>query len=225
MDGKIKKIICVEILIVLAIAVAAVIGILKISPAWGEYANAPLTIKRIMRNEPVESAYSPIEFTTNGKQMLHVPDIDNVTVEYHGGTAEQHAIFDKALSRWNSTNRVHFAKISQGALVKVRFLNGHLSKMPEAMGVTNKKYSNETGLISSEEIDVYPEYIAAKGGNANGYLTTYTHELGHTIGLDHDKKNSVMNMGGNLKFKYPITKANIRAIEQIYYTNRKEIVR
>ncbi|QBO34965.1 matrixin family metalloprotease [Periweissella cryptocerci] len=155
-------------------------------------------------------SYSPIN-------PFKLDNPQHITYRFQNGTKANKRIFQKAVKKWNGTKLVHFEQVKTKATIVVRWQNKSAKETTNATGAT--KIWTRGNMIDHEVISLYTQAAKDWHLSAEGKYLNDAHELGHALGLKHDKnRHSVMNqffIDG--KYDYYITTQNLNAVKQIYH--------
>ncbi|GFZ26788.1 M57 family metalloprotease [Lactobacillus corticis] len=119
----------------------------------------------------------------------------------------------KAISRWNSTKSFHFSKTSKKS--KADIVVTLTKSRNNAAGQTTTSYDLDSGELLDANVRLNTYYLLSKRYKYSytRLVNTAEHELGHAIGLKHNRHVSVMYPSGS---RYCIHKIDVKNTNKLY---------
>lgn len=158
----------------------------------------------------ISDAYSIIDkyHWSNAKATVYLNLQDNYLID----AAKQ------AVNNWNDTGAFYFTITNQRDQADIVISQIYADNTPYA-GYTVIHYYVNSGLLFSVNSELNTYYLdpnAKTKFSQRRVINTVEHELGHAIGLQHTKHQSVMYPSGCY---YSIQKEDIRNVKQLYHIN------
>lgn len=119
------------------------------------------------------------------------------------------------ISAWNRTGAFLFKQVAQPKKAKI-IISAVDDTNTSAAGETSTTYNSVSGHLLKARIHLNRYYLqnAWYGYSNNRIINTVEHELGHAIGLNHNKGVSVMYPAGSY---YTIQPQDIKAVKKLYH--------
>jgi predicted Zn-dependent protease len=164
--------------------------------------------KQLKQADP-ETASSRKHYTWSRPQASVYVDLK------HNQQLQQAAI--SGINAWNQTGVFTFKRVAQkkGAQVVISAIDDSATN---AAGQTQTAYDPTSKRILKAHVELNRYYLqnAWYGYSKTRIVNTVEHELGHAIGLNHQRKVSVMYPVGSL---YTIQPTDIRKVAKLYHEN------
>lgn len=119
------------------------------------------------------------------------------------------------LIAWNNTGAFNFKITNNKAQAQI-IIKEMDDSSTNAAGLTNTEYNSLTGHLLKATVNLNSHYLLNPnyGYSNQRIVNTVEHELGHAIGLDHQKGVSVMYPEGSF---YTIQPIDIQNVQKLYH--------
>ncbi|WEV71044.1 matrixin family metalloprotease [Lactobacillus sp. ESL0785] len=199
----------------LSCALVAALALSSLATPLNNSPSAPMQIVLAKKSAKKHAAKSIRKIATNQGKDCHWPkktakvyiDLDN--------DEELIAATNDAITAWNNTDT--FALVPTNNRKKAQIIiEPMFDPDTDAAGQTGIKYNPKTKVIYTADIQLNVYYLQNFLYNYSyqRVVNTVEHELGHAIGLNHNKEKSVMYPAGSL---YPIEPVDIANVKKIYH--------
>ncbi|WEV51287.1 matrixin family metalloprotease [Lactobacillus sp. ESL0731] len=120
-----------------------------------------------------------------------------------------------AISAWNDTGSFTFTQTSKKKQAQIT-IGPSFDPDTKATGLTGITYNPKTKQLYKAKIKLNVYYLLNPmyDYTYQRIINTVEHELGHAIGLNHNKGKSVMYPAGSI---YPIEPQDVAKVKQIYH--------